>query len=154
MIYFGNNRIFEKYDAKISNNNFNDCLTTCKNYANCSAIAYDALKRVCYLSKEPIDDLYINEYNKGEQKICNKMTPPYGLNPSTLSDIRQNATFICLDKKNQISNNINPVEFYLITKKDIKFARNLTKLYEYPDELDITSTLDNYKYPTENKQMK
>lgn len=68
----------EYYDGKIKNIDIEKCGRFCTNLYGCDGFAYDRNKKLCYLSRNPIDkhnctSPYIDEYDESQVK-CNKIS--------------------------------------------------------------------------------
>jgi hypothetical protein len=157
----------EFFDAKISKNE-NNCLRTCTNIKNCSAVATDDTNN-CYLSEYIITSkptaatyLYGDEYKA--QQICNK-TNAYDDQTgeiSSISDIIGNNSYTCVsslpsaaDQANQASTydsslkDIPKSSTYLVTDKGVSQINSFNEVYNLLGSQPMTTKLLSYTYPTQ-----
>ncbi len=138
----------ETYDAKLTNEEFNNCMTVCQKAGNCAGFAYDEKKQICYLAQhpllgKPLENLYMDEYDESQQ-FCNKMGVNNDLRSLDLNDIRNNATFICLPRKTDA---VQQTSFHIVTENGVKTADTLNKLYEIKDPLNTNLLTVDIKFP-------
>ena len=133
----------ESFDEKITNSTTDQCGVICSKTYDCNGFAVDPDKNICYLSKKPLlgtpyESKYYQDFNNSFP-ICNKVFSVYDASIASQSDLKENASYICLD--NIKSNNRNYYMFVNDKQKINSIDRN------YLDSLpDVNYTFNDIQW--------